>query len=61
MKKKQCVPNENNEKVTVQIHLKTFEKIENLFEDYVLAQKMKDVEGEEALILKEAETHYHTL
>ena len=59
--KKQFVVNEKNQKVAVQIDVDTFEKIEDLLENYVLAQKMKEVAEDESLELEAAKTYYQKL
>ena len=51
--------NEKNQKVAVQID--TFEKIEDLLENYVLAQKMKKVAEDESLDLQAAKIYYKQL
>ena len=59
--RKQFVVNEKNQKVAVQIDLDTFEKIEDLLENYVLAQKMKEVTEDESLELEAAKAYYQKL
>lgn len=59
--KKQFVVNEKNQKVAVQIDIDTFEKIEDLLENYVLAQKMKEVAEDESLELEAAKAYYQKL
>ena len=59
--RKQFVVNEKNQKVAVQIDLDTFEKIEDLLENYVLAQKMKEVMEDESLDIQAAKEYYKQL
>ena len=59
--KKQFIVNEKNQKVAVQIDIDIFEKIEDLLENYVLAQKMKEVADDESLDLQAAKTYYKQL
>lgn len=59
--KKQFVVNEKSQKVAVQIDIDTFEKIEELLENYVLAQKMKEAAEDESLELQVAKTYYKQL
>ena len=59
--RKQYIVNEKNQKVAVQIHLKTFEHIEEILENYALVQLMHETEGEPALALDEAKTYYQQL
>jgi hypothetical protein len=56
--KKHYVINEHNEPVAVQTDLATFEKIEQLLEDYALGQKIKEVEEERPLNRATALRHY---
>ena len=59
--KKQYVVDENNRKIAVQINIETFEKIEQLLEDYALAQMMMEVEEEPSLDLNSARHEYQKL
>jgi PHD/YefM family antitoxin component YafN of YafNO toxin-antitoxin module len=52
--KKQYLVNEQNEPVAVLLDLKTFEKIEELLEDRLLARCLDEVADEEPLTLHEA-------
>ncbi len=56
--KKQYVVNEQNEPVGVLLDLKTFEKIEELLEDQLLARSLDEVADEEPLTLVEARKLY---
>ena len=52
------IVNESNQKVAVQLDIKTFEKIERLLEDYVLGKKMKENVPSERLMVSEAKAFY---
>ena len=52
---------EQNRKVAVQIDIATFEKIEDILENYALAQLMKEYEHEETLSISEAKKYYGNL
>jgi len=53
--------NEHNERIAVQLDIKTFEKIERALEDYVLGEKMLKNQPADTLVLKEARTYYKKL
>lgn len=59
--KRKYIVNENNEKVAVQLDIKTFEKIERALEDYVLGEQMMKNNPNDRLTLKEAKAHYQKL
>ena len=59
--KKQYIIDENNKKVGVQLDLKTFEKIEEVMENYALFQMMKENSDEEVLDLEKAKEYYSKL
>jgi len=70
--KKQFIVKEKNQKVAVQIDIdrkpkasvnevNIFEKIEDLLENYVLTQKMKEVAEDESLDLQAAKVYYPKL
>ena len=59
--KKQFVVDEENRKVAVLIDLPTFERIEDLLENYVLAQKMEESVDSESLPLDKAKAYYSSL
>ena len=59
--KKKYVVDEHNKKIAVQIPIETFEKIEEILENFGLAQLIKENEGEEILELREAEAYYDRL
>ena len=56
--KKRYVMDEEGNPVAVQIDLETFQKIEELLEDYVLAREIQAVEGEESLDLHTAQERH---
>ncbi len=58
---KKIVVDENNNPVAVQIDILTFNKIENVLEDYALGQLIKEVAEDEALELEAAKTYYQSL
>jgi hypothetical protein len=55
---KQYVVNERHQKVAVQLDLATFQKIEEILENYALFHLMRENNGEEALELREAKAYY---
>lgn len=55
------IVDENNEKVAVQLDIKTFEKIEKALEDYVLGEKMVKNKKYERLEANEARNYYKKL
>lgn len=59
--KKKYIVNEANEKIAVQLDIKTFEKIERLLEDYVLGEAIKENKEKDRLTLKEAKVYYRKL
>ena len=58
---KQYIVDEHNKKIAVQIPIETFEKIEEVLENYALFQLIKENEGEEILGLREAKAYYDRL
>ena len=58
---KQYIVDEQNKKIAVQIPIGTFEKIEEVLENYALVQLMKDNEFEEVLDLDKAKAYYNQL
>ena len=59
--KKEYVVSDDNKKKAVLIDIKTFEKIEEILENYGLAKFMEEVEEEESLSLKDAKKYYSSL
>ena len=58
---KKFIIDENNKKIAVQIPIETFEKIEEVLENYGLFQLIKENEGEEILEMREAKEYYKRL
>jgi hypothetical protein len=58
---KQYIVDEHNKKIAVQIPFETFEKIEEILENYALVQLIKENEGDEILSLHEAKAYYDQL
>ena len=58
---KQYIVDEQDKKIAVQIPIETFEKIEEVLENYALVQLIKENEGEEVLGLREAKAYYDRL
>jgi hypothetical protein len=50
--------NKQNKPVAVQLDIKTFKKLEEVLEDYALAQYMKQADNDEKLNIEEAKTFY---
>ena len=59
--KRTYIVDEQNHKLAVQIDIGTFNKIEEILENYALAQLMEEQAGEEVLGLDEAIAYYKTL
>jgi hypothetical protein len=51
---KRYIVDEQNKKIAVQIPIDTFEKIEEILENYALVQLMKENENEEVFGVREA-------
>jgi hypothetical protein len=58
--KRQYIVNEDNQKVAVQLDIATFEKIENVLENYALVQLMNEDESE-VMTVEDAKKYYATL
>jgi hypothetical protein len=54
------VTDANNKKVAVQLNIKTYEKIEEILENYSLYKLMEEAD-DEPLTLQEAKAHYKKL
>lgn len=54
------IVDENNNRIAAQLDLSTFEKIEEILENYALVKLMID-QGEENLTAAEAKAYYGTL
>jgi hypothetical protein len=52
---------ENNKKVAVQLDIETFNKIEDIMENYSLYHLMQETEDDETLDLKTAKDYYSKL
>lgn len=59
--KKRYIINERAKKVAVQLDIKTYEKMERLLEDYVLADRINGNKPEDRLELNEAKSFYSRL
>lgn len=59
--KEKYIVNKQQKQVAVQLDIKTFKRIEEVLEDYALAQYMKETNGDEKLSLQEAKTFYKKL
>ncbi|MCF8413657.1 MAG: hypothetical protein K9G44_09600 [Melioribacteraceae bacterium] len=53
--------NENNEKIAVQLDIDTFQKIEEIMENYALFNLMKENESDEILNGNSAKEYYSKL
>jgi len=58
---KHYIVDEQNNKIAVQIPVETFEKLEEILENYALVHLMKENEGKEILSLNEAKAYYEQL
>ena len=59
--KKDYVVTDDNKKKAVVIDIETFNKMEEIIENYGLAKYMEEVKEDETLSLKEAKDFYSTL
>jgi hypothetical protein len=59
--KKKYIVDENNRKVAVQRNIETFQRIEQVLEDYALGEFIKENKPEENLSTEEAKTFYNNL
>lgn len=57
--KKKYVTNEKKHPVAVQIDINTFEKIEQVLEDYALGRLIEENDPEDSMTLKEARRIYN--
>jgi hypothetical protein len=55
--KRQYIVNEDSQRVAVQLDIDTFEKIENVLENYALVQLI-DADDSETLSIEEAKKYY---
>ena len=58
---KQYIVDENNNKIAVQLDINTFNKIEELLENYALVKLMEENESDEIISINEAKSYYQTL
>jgi len=59
--KRKYIVDEKNRKVAVQLDLNTFNKIEEVLENFALVQLIKENEDDKVLNLKEAKSYYQNL
>ena len=59
--KRKYIVDGNNRKIAVQLDMSTFNKIEEVLENYALVQLIKENEGDDILNLKEAKEYYRKL
>ncbi len=58
---KQYIVDEQNKRIAVQIPVETFQRIEEILENYALVHLMKENEGKELLGVNEAKAYYDQL
>ena len=58
---RQYIVDEQNRRIAVQIPIETFEKLEEILENYALVQLMEENEGEETLGVQDAKSYYDQL
>ena len=58
---RQYIVDEQNRRIAVQIPIETFEKLEEILENYALVQLMKENEGEGILSAPNAKSYYDQL
>ena len=59
--KKEYIVTDDNKKKAVLIDIDTFNKMEEIIENYGLAKYMAEVKNEKGLSLNDAKQHYSTL
>ena len=59
--KKDFVVTNGNRKKAVLIDIETFERIEEILENYGLGKYMEEIKNEEVLSIKDATSYYKTL
>ena len=59
--KEKYIVNKQQKQVAVQLDIKTFKRIEEVLEDYALAQYMKETKNDEKLNIDEAKAFYKKL
>ena len=55
------IVDEKNRRIAVQIPIETFEKLEEILENYALVQLMKENDGDEILNPQDAKSYYDQL
>ena len=58
---KQYIIDEQNRKIAVQIPIQTFEKLEEILENYALVQLMEENQDEDTLNVQDAKSYYDQL
>jgi hypothetical protein len=58
---RQYIVDKQNRRIAVQIPIETFEKLEEILENYALVQLMEENEGEEILSAQDAKPYYDQL
>ena len=58
---KQYIVDDQNRRIAVQIPIETFEKLEEILENYALVQLMKENENEETINIQDAKSYYDQL
>lgn len=58
---RQYIVDEQNRRIAVQIPIETFEKLEEILENYALVQLMEENEGEKTLGVQDAKSYYDQL
>ena len=58
--KKQFVVDDKNRKIAVQIDIDTFREIEDLLENHILAQLMKESAHDRSYNVENAKAYYHS-
>lgn len=59
--KKQYIIDEQNRRIAVQIPIQTFEKLEEILENYALVQLIEENEGDETFSAQDAKSYYDQL
>lgn len=59
--KKQFVVDDKNNKIAVQIDIDTFKRIEDLIENHILAQMIRDSVEDESYDIQDARIYYERL
>jgi len=58
---RQYIVDEHNRRIAVQISIETFEKLEEVLENYALVKLMEENGGEETLSVQDAKSYYDRL